>query len=378
MRKMGFSDIWLQWTRTLYRDATASVVINGKKSSKFSIERSVRQGCSLAPYLYLFISNVLSYMIADPVYGIEGFLLPNGSIVRDQCFADDTALYLKGSPENLNRVFRVLELFCSASGVRLNWEKSRAIWASNLPRTWSWGEERGLVWLEYSEVTRYLGFPFGNDISQKDKDAKVLHQVRSKLTVWNDRRLSLAVRVLVSNQVVLASIWYLASCNHIDKSVLLKIRTIIRNFIWSGSMDKNARAKVAWDTAVIPTIKGGLKIFDPFSQTRALLAKMVVRALALGLEPWKTLIQHRILKLQLRSDGDWGESAHWLCVAQKVKPEGSMLWQAIWRAWQSVLPGIKKERAVTHAEHLRQPLFFNNEILSQTGLAFGLEEIQNT
>lgn len=135
MRKMGFCEEWLKWTRSLYRNARASVVVNGKKSRKFSLERSVRHGCPLAPYLYLFISDVLSYMIADPIYNIEGFLLPDGTTVRDQCFADDTALYLKGTPANLDRVFNVLELFCLASGAKLNWEKSRALWASNQQRT---------------------------------------------------------------------------------------------------------------------------------------------------------------------------------------------------------------------------------------------------
>lgn len=263
MEKLGFSREWISWTSALYRDAESVLLVNGKKLPKFKVERSVRQGCPLAPYLYLFISDVLAYMVNDDSYGIVGLRLPDDSLVRIQCFADDTALYLKGTRENMQRAFKVIELFCAASGAKLNWNKSSAIWVSHLPRNWTWGEDMGLVWLDDGVATKYLGFPFGKNLLQKDKDAKILHQVRSKLNFWTGKRLSLAARVLVSNQVILASIWYFASCCAISKGVLLRVRTLVRNFIWGDQPDKRIRARVAWDTAVIPTVKGGLKIFDP-------------------------------------------------------------------------------------------------------------------
>jgi hypothetical protein len=43
-------------------------------------------------------------MLADPKHGVEGLTLPRGSLIRDQTFADDTALYLQGSLANLDRV----------------------------------------------------------------------------------------------------------------------------------------------------------------------------------------------------------------------------------------------------------------------------------
>lgn len=169
-------------------------------------------------------------------------------------------------------------------------------------------------------MTKYLGFPFGVNIPQKDIDAAILLNIRTKMAVYTGRRLSLPARVLVSNQVILASIWYLASCSHPDNSVFMKVRTIIRNFIWSGSADGKPRAKVAWDTAVIPTIKGGIKIFDPLAQSQALLAKMIPRAMSPGPEPWKSLVRHRISRLAFRKDGDWFPSDLWLCSASRIKP----------------------------------------------------------
>jgi hypothetical protein len=42
-------------------------------------------------------------MLADPRHGIKGLMLPKGGRIKDQTFADDTTLYLKGDQENLDR-----------------------------------------------------------------------------------------------------------------------------------------------------------------------------------------------------------------------------------------------------------------------------------
>jgi hypothetical protein len=47
----------------------------------------------------------------------------------------------------------------------------------------------------------------------------------------------------------------------------------------------NPRAKVGWDSAILPNIQGGVKIFDPFAQASALLAKMITRGLEPGPKP---------------------------------------------------------------------------------------------
>lgn len=171
----------------------------------------------------------------------------------------------------------------------------------------------------------------------------------------------------------MTSIWYLVSCCDISESTLLKLRTFVRNFIWGGTPDKSVWAKVAWDTAIIPTIKGGLKIFDPLAQARALMAKMLTRGLAPGSEPWKTLIQHRLRQLQYRRDGDWGSSELWLFTADKVKPQGFSLWRAIWAAWLAVRGGARRSKTTTRDEKLRQHLYLNPEILLESGQQIGSE-----
>jgi hypothetical protein len=83
-------------------------------------------------------------------------------------------------------------MFCKALGGRINWHKSSAIWAYEKPRDWMWGEDKGLHWLTFDNNSKYLGFSINYKMAQKERDSKVLQQVRGKLTIWNSRKLSLA------------------------------------------------------------------------------------------------------------------------------------------------------------------------------------------
>jgi hypothetical protein len=231
MKKMGFSSKWINWTAIFYQGAQTQILVNGQTGQSFEMERGVRQGCPMAPYMYLFVQDVLGHMISDPENGIEGLTMPDKSILKEAFFADDSTLYFKGTEENLHKAFSVLDAFCGGSGAKINMEKNIAIWASDATRTWTFGGERGLKWLNPGCTVLNLGFPMGYRMSQEEKNAKVLQQIRLKLGQWVNKPLSMAARILVTNQVVLASIWYIASCADLARSVLNRAKAMVHNFI---------------------------------------------------------------------------------------------------------------------------------------------------
>jgi len=118
--KLGFNPTWVHWVASLYRDATSAIKVNGVAGPNFQLARSIRQGCPLAPYLFIIVTDVLGYMLDDPKHGVEGLSLPKGGRIRDQTFADDIALYLKGTPANMDRAQEVLKTFCRASRAKVN------------------------------------------------------------------------------------------------------------------------------------------------------------------------------------------------------------------------------------------------------------------
>ncbi len=133
---------------------------------------------------------------------------------------------------------------------------------------------------------RYLGIQVGFHLPPEVNFDKLLLALKGKLINWSTFRLSLAERILVANQVLLASMWYLVASWNPNPKMCSQVRGVVRNFIWGGKATI-ARAKVKWDTLVLPTSKGGLGITDPKTLSKALLAKLFIRALVPGGEPWK-------------------------------------------------------------------------------------------
>ena len=59
MGRMGFQQTWINQVMALSENASAVVIVNGEQSNTFKLQRSVRQGCPLAPYLFLLTVDVL-------------------------------------------------------------------------------------------------------------------------------------------------------------------------------------------------------------------------------------------------------------------------------------------------------------------------------
>ena len=169
-----------------------------------------------------------------------------------------------------------------------------------------------LRWVPAGTSVRYLGYHIGLDLSAEQQVAPLLLSIRQKLLLWSSARLSLAGRVVVTNQVLMARMWYITSCWMFLRSCIGQIQRLIRNFLWSRGDGSPARAKVACSIIAQPTACGGLGIIDPACQSRALLGKLVVRGLLPGGEPWKNFFLHRAGQRVPRGGGPWQPSVRWL------------------------------------------------------------------
>jgi hypothetical protein len=197
--------------------------------------------------------------------------------------------------------------------------------------------------------------------------------LKGKLINWSHNNLLLAGRILVANQVLLASMWYLAASWNPNPRMCSQVRGVVRNFIWGGKAAPS-RAKVKWDTLTLPIAKGGLGIIDPKTQSEALLAKLLVRGLAPGGEPWKELIRHDAnqTKLPVHGKGPDTPDLNWIFAAPKLKRMPCSMWKSILGAWINVQPGLTKEDPANRAELLRQPLFGNPSLTNSRGLPLGV------
>jgi hypothetical protein len=121
---IGVGDKFVAWVMLLLGQNTrACAVVNGYKSVKVQFTAGVRQGCPLAPLLYLFVGEaLLRFLKAQPALGVT----VGGARVVAVQYADDADPVLKG-PEVVPVLMDTLSVFGSASNQRINVDKSKLL-----------------------------------------------------------------------------------------------------------------------------------------------------------------------------------------------------------------------------------------------------------
>ena len=120
------SSVVLNWLKVFYCNSESCILNNGWASNFFELNRGVRQGCPLSPYLFIISVEVLANAIRQKKE-IRGITVKDKEIKLSQ-YADDTTLILDGSEESLLESLKIIDYFGNISGLRLNSKKTEALW----------------------------------------------------------------------------------------------------------------------------------------------------------------------------------------------------------------------------------------------------------
>jgi len=64
---MNFPAFWHKWIKECVSIATTSELVNGSPTDEFPLERSLRQGDPLSPFLFLLAAEGLNVMMSEMV-----------------------------------------------------------------------------------------------------------------------------------------------------------------------------------------------------------------------------------------------------------------------------------------------------------------------
>ncbi|XP_057770246.1 uncharacterized protein LOC130990064 [Salvia miltiorrhiza] len=125
--RFNFDSRWRKLIRGCLTSASANVLVNGSPSGEFSLEKGLRQGDPLSPFLFLIAAEGLHSLVERAVE--KGFVGP-AEIGKDNIrishlqYADDTVFVLADEEKNAEAIKYILMLFHLISGMSVNFNKS--------------------------------------------------------------------------------------------------------------------------------------------------------------------------------------------------------------------------------------------------------------
>ena len=183
LEKYNFGPNLIKWIQILYNDLNSSIIINNCISKPINISRSVKQGCSLSPLLYIlclepFIRKV--YLDRE----IKVIQLPGSNIsCKISAFADDST---------------------GASGSKLNKTKTKGIWLG----AWKDRKDNYKFGIDFVNTLKIIGFKIGNYITEVDNWNPLYIKYEKVVNLWKNRNLSLLEKSIVINALICFKIWY--------------------------------------------------------------------------------------------------------------------------------------------------------------------------
>ena len=206
MRLMGCGPQFCQMVKDLLSHTKARVELNGFQSRSVAFAVGVRQGCPLAPQLYLFVAQTMSCFLAHRGIGI---MIVGTRLVVTQ-FADDTFAYLP-IWNHVAPFLRDMAQFGRASGQYLNLSKTTAIPISNLAALLPPAD----LPLRVATTPIMLGVPLSADLSSGIQPATVdwgqrTQRVLQRLQKISTLPISAFGRGIAASSYALSSLLYVA------------------------------------------------------------------------------------------------------------------------------------------------------------------------
>jgi len=234
LQKFNFGASLIHWVETFYKNISSCVINNGTTSKYFDIERGVRQGDPLSPYLFILCIEILACYIRqnDHIHGIE---FQNHCVPILQ-YADDTSGLLRDL-DSAKHFFKTLEIFGLFSGLKLNRAKTEGMWLGSLRNNRL--APLGISWSK--DYVKILGIyaSYDPEISTRMNFEGKIAKAKSILRMWMGRNLTLAGRIQIVKSFIMSQFLYQGSVIEVPQKVRKEIEKMIFQFIWSYKTEKN-------------------------------------------------------------------------------------------------------------------------------------------
>ena len=269
--------------KTLYKNIQSCVTNNGLTTGYFPLERVVRQGDPLSPYLFLCVVETLAIAIRQNT-AIKGILIGEEETKLLQ-YADVTTAVLSDR-DSAHALFNLLDVFRKLSGLRINASKTEGMWAGFL-RYLRYNVSKSFCIKWSGEPIKALGVCYSYDtkLLHENNFIERLDSVKKLVNIWFSRGLSVYGRVTVIKSLIIPKFVYILSLLPAPKEIIQELNRILFKFLWKGT-DKVSRL-----STIDEYENGGLKMIDLESMIKSLRLAWLKRIFGENDSAWKSYLQ---------------------------------------------------------------------------------------
>ncbi|CAI5959954.1 unnamed protein product [Closterium sp. NIES-65] len=273
LQKLGLPEDFVGWTIGLHKEAGTCLHINGWTGDKVAVEKGVRQGCPLAPYLFLCAVEPLCQEISRVKLGIGkkgvGKLAYLG-------YADDTSLLLHGV-EQLEAAAGVLSAFEEESGLKVN-EGKTVIFPLGKNRGKTAPQNLNYKWADKDEPERHLGIWITPNGDPTPSWNKALDRAKGELAKWEMQHPTTSARVTIVNSYIVPIFLFQAQVYLPPEAIWKKIRKLCHTFISKGEAVEEKQC-ILWNYRLVctPRKDGGLGLICPEKRVDSIAIRCVCK-----------------------------------------------------------------------------------------------------
>ena len=247
----NFGSDFLRWVKLFYNNVQSCIMNNGRTSKSSQLERGVRQGDPLSPYLFVVAVETLAIAIRQNP-AIKGITIGKEETKLLQ-YADDTTAVLADT-NSATVLFQLLDLFKNISGLKINSTKTEGLWIGSSKENKA--KPLGIKWP--NEPIKALGvyFSYGPKLPKEKIFIERLDSIKKLINIWSSRDLSVYGKVTIIKSFLIPKFVYVCSVLPTPNELVKQLNQLLFKFLWNGT-DKVTRVSVINEYE-----EGGLKMIN--------------------------------------------------------------------------------------------------------------------
>eukprot|EP00253_Pinus_taeda_P013002 PITA_13002 len=294
---IGIRPDMIMWIMACIENVNYAININGIPTSFFTAERGLRQGCPLAPIIFILVMNSLSLHINNAVndHRCSPIRISRHISLSHNLFVDDILICAMLQLPSWQCLFDIMINFQKATGLIINKKKSTLYFN---------GENNELI-NTIADMFEVQSLPIRNGISYLGFHLKprymssdwewLVQRYYNKISSWEFRTLSMAGRVTLTVAVLTQLSVYWAHLYFIPTCIIRRLNQISACYIWGRKSTHQKFHLARMKDISIPKHQGGWGIKELRLFGQALICRTLWRGI-FGTSPWSNILRHRYMK----------------------------------------------------------------------------------